>query len=505
MLARLLLVLAALFFATMASAQEPNPCANPQSAMDSLLSNLPPNGDDPAAAAACLGGSTADAQARARKIKKVLDARGIYVPVDAMSADPDFEDEQGMSIAVPVATFPQLALIKRGDRWLISKDLVLDANRLYDETFSGLSGTVQRLIPHQLQGRLFGLNTWQWAFLALLLLVAGVVGLLAQLLLADQLIRFARRANIKLDDRAVAGTRWPLTLFFAGLVLVWGIPDVQLGVNAARVSLFLANALASLAAVLILVRVVDVIADYFKKRAATTDSKMDDQVIPLLQRAVVVAIWVLGIVFVLQNVGVDVASLLAGLGIGGLAFALAAKDTVENLFGSITIFTDRPFQIGDWVVVGDGVEGVVEEVGFRSTRIRTFYNSVVSVPNGKVANSRIDNLGRRKVRRVKTTLGFTYGSSQAQLDAFVARARAALESNPAVWDGTCEVHFANFGASSLDVMVYFFLDVPDWSTELDERAKCYFAFMRIAEELGLEFAFPSQSLYVESLPAPTAS
>jgi MscS family membrane protein len=264
---------------------------------------------------------------------------------------------------------------------------------------------------------------------------------------------------------------------------------------------FLASAVTSLSLVLMAARVVDVVANYFGRRADKTDSRLDDQVIPLTSRAVKTGIWVVGIVFVVQNLGIDVGGLMAGLGIGGLAFALAAKDTVENLFGSLTIFTDRPFQIGDWVVIDGKVEGVVEEVGFRSTRIRTFHNSLISVPNAKVANSTVDNLGERAVRRVKTTLGFTYDASRDQLESFMRQARALLEGCDEVWDGTLEVQFTGFGASSLDVMLYFFLDVPDWSAELDTKSRLLLDLMGIAEDEGLSFAFPSTSVYVESLPA----
>lgn len=497
---RLLLLAMVVLAPATARAQPSDSCSSPQAAVRTLLLNLPPNGNDPVAAAACLGGGFPDAPERAAKLKKVLDARGLYVNVDAISAEPAYTNAQGLPVAAPLSNFPQLAIKKVDGYWMITEELVADTGRLYAETFSGLSGALQEWVPPSFQGRFLGLETWQWAYLGLLLGVSGLVGLLVQLVLADQVVRLARRAKVNLDAKRIAGTRWPLTLLFSGILLLWGIPDVQLGVNTSRFLLFVANAVASLAAVLMLVRLIDLVASYFRSKAEGTASKLDDQVLPLLQRAATGAVWLLGIVFVMQNVGIDVASLLAGLSIGGLAFALAAKDTVENLFGSVTIFIDKPFQIGDWVVVGDGVEGVVEEVGFRSTRIRTFYGSVVSVPNGKVAHARIDNKGRRTFRRVKTTLGFTYGATEAQLGAFVSRARTFLKDNPAVADTTCEVHFAAFSASSLDVMVYFFLDVPDWTAELDERAKCYFAFLRIAEEEGLSFAFPSQSLYVEQLP-----
>ena len=144
------------------------------------------------------------------------------------------------------------------------------------------------------------------------------------------------------------------------------------------------------------------------------------------------------------------------MGLGGLAFALAAKDTVANLFGSATIFASRPFQIGDWVYI-DGTEGTVESVGFRSTRVRTFYNSLISVPNAKVVDSVVDNYGARQYRRVKAMLGLTYDTPPDKLEAFVVGVRELIANHPKTRKDLFEVHFYEFGPSSLNVLVYFFL------------------------------------------------
>jgi MscS family membrane protein len=479
-------------------------CRSPQQAARSLLDWLQPERWDPAAATTCLdlpAELRADAPEIAVQLKKVLDAKGLYVPVESMSMDPDYADESGAHRATPLPHFPELVISRQGDRWLWSRDLVGQVPQLYSQTFSGIPGKIQHRIPAWAEGPVLGISTWQIIYAGLLFLVALAAAFVAQKLVADQFLRIAKRTGISLDGRVVRATRGPITWFTAGSVALFGLPDLQLSVQAARAMVFLASAVTSLSLVLMAARVVDVVANYFGRRADKTDSRLDDQVIPLTSRAVKTGIWVVGIVFVVQNLGIDVGGLMAGLGIGGLAFALAAKDTVENLFGSLTIFTDRPFQIGDWVVIDGKVEGVVEEVGFRSTRIRTFHNSLISVPNAKVANSTVDNLGERAVRRVKTTLGFTYDASRDQLESFMRQARALLEGCDEVWDGTLEVQFTGFGASSLDVMLYFFLDVPDWSAELDTKSRLLLDLMGIAEDEGLSFAFPSTSVYVESLPA----
>jgi MscS family membrane protein len=283
-------------------------------------------------------------------------------------------------------------------------------------------------------------------------------------------------------------------------ILYWGVIDAGLPPGAEGKLLFVAQALLAIAAVFFAYRVVDVFEGLAREWAGKTEGKLDDQLVPMVGRVLKVAVVALGIVFVLQNQGVEVASLLAGLGIGGIAFALAAKDTVENLFGSLTIFLDRPFQIGDWIVVDDKWEGVVEEVGLRSTRIRSFGKSMISVPNAKVGNSPINNMGQRPFRRQTTTVGVEYGTPTDKLEALVAKMNAIVMEHPETWKGTCEIHFKEFGASSLDIMVYFFIEAPDWHRELQVRQEIFIAFMKAAEELGIGFAFPSTSLYVEKVP-----
>lgn len=485
-----------------ARAADPLACRSPQEAARALLDQLQPERWRPTEAAACLDlPAGADGPALAVQLKAVLDARGLYVPVDEMSLDPDFADAAGGHRATPLPHFPALVISRSGDRWLWSRALVEATPRLHRETFSGLSGAVQRVIPGVGELQLGGLHLWQGIYALLLVVLSLGAGLLAQRIVADQFLRIAARGHVSLSEAAVARTRRPLAWFAVGVVAHWGVPDLRLHVQASRALLFGANALSSLAAVLLAVRVIDVLTDIFARRAEATASRMDDQVIPLLSRASKAAVWIFGVVFVIQNLGVDVGSLIAGVGLGGLAVALAARDTLENLFGSLTIFTDRPFQIGDWVVIGNGeVEGVIEEVGFRSTRIRTFANSVVSVPNAKVANSTVDNMGQRRVRRVRTTLGLTYDSPPERVEAFVAALRRVIADDPQVFGGTQEVHFSGFGPSALEVMVYFFLEVPDWKAELEARSRIYLGFLRAAEQTGVRFAFPSTSLYIEAAP-----
>ncbi len=250
-------------------------------------------------------------------------------------------------------------------------------------------------------------------------------------------------------------------------------------------------------------RLADIATDAFERRAALTESRIDDQLAPLLRTALKGGIALIGALFVLGNLGVNVTSLIAGLGLGGLAVALAAQDSIRNLLGGVTIFADRPFQVGDWVVMDD-IEGTVEHVGFRSSRVRTFYNSVVTVPNARIVDTHVDNMGLREWRRYKTTLGLAYHTAPDQVQAFVEGVRALIRANPDMRTDYYIVEFHGYGPSSLDVLVYCFINAPNWNAELRTRHVLNLDIMRLAAELGVEFAFPTQTLHLASAPGQPA-
>ncbi len=361
-------------------------------------------------------------------------------------------------------------------------------------------GLMESLSPDLVAAGMGELAWWQVMYLVLVTLFAVVVGRILHELMHRWVFRIAKKIELPLSQALFRNLRGPLVMMITFGILYWGVIDAGLPVGAEAKLLFVAQALLAIAAVAFAYRTVDVFEGLAREWAGKTEGKLDDQLVPMVGRVLKVTVVALGIVFVLQNQGVEVASLLAGLGIGGIAFALAAKDTVENLFGSLTIFLDRPFQIGDWIVVDGKWEGVVEEVGLRSTRIRSFGKSMISVPNAKVGNSPINNMGQRPFRRQTTTVGIEYGTPTAKIEQLVERMNAIVMEHPETWKGTCEIHFKDFGASSLDIMVYFFIEAPDWHRELQVRQGIFLDFMKAAEQLGIGFAFPSTSLYVEKMP-----
>ncbi|MCH7961585.1 MAG: mechanosensitive ion channel family protein, partial [Planctomycetes bacterium] len=392
--------------------------------------------------------------------------------------------------------------------WRFDKDTVeglAEFRRLVGELEAEIGSATIALTPDRVirswmpaplrNGAVFGLEYWQWLGLAVFIF-AGIV--------LDYSVRFAirrtwrrimqqrgREADRPLLKRAVR----PFGLFASALLFYWtvrllGLPPRALVFVLAAVRVFL-----MLSTVWAAFRVTDLLGEFLASKAAATATKFDDLLVPLVRKTAKVLIFAVGLIYIADTFRIEILPLLTGLGIGGLAFAFAAKDTIENLFGSVAVVVDRPFEVGDWVVIGD-VEGTVEELGFRSTRIRTFYNSLVSVPNSTLVRATVDNYGRRRFRRVKMHLGLTYDTPPEKIEAFCEGIRELIRIHPYTRKDYYHVWFNRFGPSSLDVLVYAFHQCADWGTELRERHRLFLDILRLAERLGVQFAFPTQTLHV---------
>jgi len=217
-------------------------------------------------------------------------------------------------------------------------------------------------------------------------------------------------------------------------------------------------------------------------------------------RLVRLLILLLGLISLLYNFGINVTAFVASLGLVGMAFALAAKDTAANLFGSIALMLDRSIRIGEWIKV-NGVEGIVEDIGMRTTKIRTFEKSFVVVPNSIVANTNIENFSRRGIRRIKMVIGLTYDTTTDQMQKITYDLRSMLTAHPGIaHDQTLLIRFDRFEDSYLGIFVYAFTNTSDWARYLEIKEDINLKIMEIVEENGAAFAFPSQSIYVEKIP-----
>lgn len=223
---------------------------------------------------------------------------------------------------------------------------------------------------------------------------------------------------------------------------------------------------------------------------------------PWIKKFLITIFVLIGILVTIQSLGYDVKAALGALGIGGLAFALAAQDTIANIFGSVVVATDQPFRIGETVTVGAHT-GTVEDIGLRSTKIRKVDRSLVTVPNRTVANESIVNLSRFTARRVEQIIGVAYDAHPEQLEGVVADIRRLIESDPAVNAPDTHVYFRDYGASSLDVWIVYVIKDADFAKHMQVRQRINFGIMRVVEARGLSFAFPTQTVHVASLPIPS--
>ena len=498
-----------------APAQAAEECATPRQAVVTWIEHLQADTWAPDKAAQCFdwsaGPVTREARRRAAKeLLAVLDGQGKLVVYANIPAEAEYIDEaSGLSRYTLFPTLPEVFLERADTGWLIPSSTVAATDQLFRSIYRIPLDRLAQRLPAWFRGEIWGVNIWRLLGTGLLLLISLVVGRLVELLLVKGfrklLQRWAQEWDQVIEHRVLRRVNGLVAAGLSGALL----PNLGLPVRLNQVLFIGLKVTASVAAVLIVNGLADLAFDAWRRHASQTATKMDDQLIPLLRRAARLMVYLLGGLFVLQNLDVNVGSLLAGLGLGGLAFALAAKDTLANFFGSLTIFADRPFQIGDWVVIGS-VEGTVEEVGFRSTRVRTFYDSLVTVPNSKVADTTIDNMGQRRYRRFKATVSLTYDTSTEQMQAFVEGIRASILASPYTRKDSFEVHFHTMGSSSLDILVYAFFKVSSWTDELRGRHALQLEWMRLAEDLGVAFAFPTQTLHIETLgdqpptPRPTA-
>ncbi len=242
------------------------------------------------------------------------------------------------------------------------------------------------------------------------------------------------------------------------------------------------------------------ITEFFKlimiKKAEKTKSKLDDQLIPFIISLIKILIIVFGVFTIAGNIfNINITALAAGLGVGGIAIAMAAKESLENLFGSFVIFLDRPFIVGDIVNVGN-TTGLIENVGFRSTRIRTFDKSLVTVPNKKMVDAEVDNLGMRTSRRAKFNVGLTYNTNKTQIKKIIKDIKIIIDKHPNTKRDLGRVKFTNFGSSSLDIMIVFYVNDTDWDKYLDTTEEINFKIMDVVKKHKSDFAFPSTTVYL---------
>lgn len=335
----------------------------------------------------------------------------------------------------------------------------------------------------------------------ILIFLSFVVRFLFLHILDTKITALVKKTRTDVDDQIIYAVRNPVGYFillhgFYFAILSLHLPDMIGWINIADILDKGYILCLSFIMLYLFFKLIDVIGLYVFRMTKDSDNKLDDQLAPLLIKSLRIFVIIIGVLFIIQNFGYSIASLLAGLGIGGLAFALAAKDTIGNLFGSFTIFSDKPFHQGDWIRIGD-VEGTVEEVGFRSTRIRRFDQAQVVVPNSHFTKNDVTNFSAMKKRRIKFNLGVTYGTSPEQMTKVVEGIKQIIKEDHKFDHTFSMVHFTEFGDFSLNIFIYCFTKTTVWDEFLSVREEFNLKIMQLLEELEVEIAFPSQMIYFD--------
>ena len=334
-------------------------------------------------------------------------------------------------------------------------------------------------------------------------ILMGIVIFLIIVLVRRIVLRFvmfpirllARRTRTQYDDQILDLLETPVNLGIIALGLMIGVQVAELPASLVDFFSHLARSLIIVGFTLSLSRLASQITFGEGQLGELIGIDIDEKLLPFIRTGLRVVILAISAIILLQEWGYDASGVIAGLGIGGLALSLAAKDTVENLFGFSSIITDKPFTVGEFIVTPEAT-GIVEHVGIRSTRIRQLDQALVVVPNSKLAANRVLNWSRAEKRRLDITLGISYEARSTDLRELMARIRKLLEETEDVDTETIIVHFVNFGDSTLDIRTICTILHAGWADFTRVAEGIRLSIMDIVEGLGLEIALPSRTVYL---------
>jgi len=353
---------------------------------------------------------------------------------------------------------------------------------------------------------LFGVSIERLLMFFAIILLTFISRNIVIYILEKKITVLTKKTKTELDDLILQTIKKPLGFFILLQGFYIAILSLQLPEKISQFDITVYDIIHALyilsisfIALYLIFKLIDILAFYLHQQAKKSKSTLDDQLVPLVVRSLRILVATLGILFILENFGYDITSLLAGLGLGGLAFALAAQDTVSNIFGSITVFSDKSFQLGDWISIGD-IEGTVEDIGFRSTRIRRFDQALVTVPNSQFIKGGVVNYSARKKRRIEFYFGLTYETSASKMQEAIKGIKKIIEEDERFDHSFYMVKFTDFGAYSLNIYIYCFTKTTVWDEFLTVKEELNLKIMKLVEELGIEIAFPSQTIYLNKTP-----
>ena len=374
---------------------------------------------------------------------------------------------------------------------------------------AGLVGPLASIVDYEI---VKGNAVWRFVVVLGVIIVAMAAGKIAQFAISGYCLRREKKGQsvlvtmvLRCLSKPISVAIFAIGLYVCRLCLVFedmgAVPIVEgISSGVGKSWLQINRALMAIAVTYAIYRLVDIVEHYLERWTGKTETKLDDMLVPVIRKSLRVTISIVSAIYIIDNIlGQDVKSILLGAGVGGIAIALAAKDTVANFFGSITIFADRPFQIEEIVKIGD-YRGPVEEVGFRSTKIRTLEGHLVTVPNSLIVNTMVENISKRPFIRRTSNITITYDSGHG-------KAARAVEVIKEILGGVAEVnydaerpprvYFSEFNDWSLNIYMSYWVKPADYWIYQEVNQRVNLEIMKRFEGEGIEFAFPSQTLYVK--------
>lgn len=334
----------------------------------------------------------------------------------------------------------------------------------------------------------------EWAIALLILLASFILAKAIYWIFGNIIKRATEKTKTKIDDLIIDTLSGPVILGLTIFGLWYGIRQLAFPESIDEWIQNVYHVMVAITITWLVARLIDaVIKEYLIPLTEKSESTMDDQIIPVVRKGLRAVIWILGIIVALNNAGYNIGALLAGLGIGGLALAMAAKDTVANIFGGVTIFTDKPFKITDRVKI-DGFDGMIDEIGIRSTRLRTLQGTVVTIPNSKFTDGMVENVTMEPSRKVTLNLGLVYETPTEKIEKAMELLKEIGEANPSLEEKLI-IGFNSFGDFSLGILFIYYIrsgeDILGTQTAINLKIKRKF------EEQGIDMAFPTQTIYTK--------
>lgn len=371
----------------------------------------------------------------------------------------------------------------------------IDKNKLSLAYWSerwGMGSAWNRVLQTEVLG--FTLGTLLSGFL--ILLVTMLFRNVITRSIFKRLLAYTQKTRFTLDEEVVEALEKPVSYFILTLGIFLAVLALPMEPSTEGYVITGYRGVTMLLFFWGLIRVVDVFTANLNKLIKDPSSALMGFT-PLIRRTVRYFIGVVGLLVVIDNLGGNIGAIIASLGIGGAAVALASRDTIANMFGSLNIVLDRPFKVGDWIQVGDSIDGTVESIGLRSTRVRLFTRTLLSVPNNVLANSTVINWSAMPMRRIRAEIGITYEATADDIEAICDDIRKFLANDKEIHQSFHMVNFTGFGDSSLTILVYCFTVTTVWKEHMDVQQRVFCSIMRMVEARGLSVAFPTRTLYLE--------